>query len=67
MLRPLFVTASVGLVGMFVASFVFSLLLPLAILAFKIAMFCFVGYFILRMVKPEMADRLCGRAKGDTS
>jgi hypothetical protein len=58
MLRSLLVLLTVGLVGMAVTGFVFSLLMPLAALAVKIGVVLLVGYLILRLVKPDMADSL---------
>jgi hypothetical protein len=58
MLRSLLVLLTVGLVGMAVTGFVFSMLLPLAALAVKIGVILLVGYLILRLIKPDMADSL---------
>ncbi len=58
MLRSLLVLLTVGLVGMAVTGFIFSLLMPLAALAVKIGVILLVGYLILRLVKPDMADSL---------
>ena len=67
MLRPLFVMLTVGVVGMAAASLIFSLVIPIVILALKIGMFVIVGYFILRLVKPEMADNLRNKVKGKSA
>ena len=58
MLRSLFALLTVGLVGMAVAGVVFSLLVPLLVVAVKVALFLGIGYLILRVLKPEMADNL---------
>jgi hypothetical protein len=65
MIRALLVLMTVGVVGVAVTGVVFSLVLPLVLLAIKIAFFCAIAYVILRMVKPDLADdlkeRCCGR------
>lgn len=58
MIRALLVLLTVGFVGVAVSGVVFSLVLPLLLIAFKIALFLCAGYFILRLVKPEMAEDL---------
>jgi hypothetical protein len=44
---------------------VFSFVLPLVLLALKVAFFCTIVYLVLRMVKPELAEdlkeRCCGK------
>lgn len=65
MIRALLVLMTVGVVGVAVTGVVFSLVLPLVILAIKVAFFCTVVYVVLRMVKPDLAEdlkeRCCGR------
>lgn len=65
MIRALLVLLTVGVVGVAVTGVVFSLVLPLALLAIKIAFFCMIVYVVLRMVKPDLAEdlkeRCCGR------
>lgn len=58
MLRSILVLLTVGFVGIAVSGIVFGLLLPLVMVALKIAFFVLIGYLILRLVKPEMADNL---------
>lgn len=67
MLRSLFVLLTVGFVGLAVSGVVFGLLLPLVMVALKILFFVLIGYLILRLVKPEMADNLknCCTGKKD--
>lgn len=65
MIRALLVLMTVGVVGVAVTGVVFSLVLPLVLVAIKIAFFCMIVYVILRMVKPDLAEdlreRCCGR------
>ncbi len=58
MFRSILALLTVGFVGVAVASLVFSLLIPLVAVAIKIAVVAVIGYFILRLVKPGMADDL---------
>ena len=58
MFRSIFVLLTVGFVGVAVSGIVFGLLFPLVMVALKIAFFVLIGYLILRIVKPEMADNL---------
>lgn len=65
MIRALLVLLTVGVVGVAVTGVVFSLVLPLVLLAIKVAFFCMIVYVVLRMVKPDLAEdlkeRCCGR------
>lgn len=65
MIRALLVLMTVGVVGVAVTGVVFSLVLPLVLLAIKVAFFCMIVYVVLRMVKPDLAEdlkeRCCGR------
>ncbi len=47
-----------GLLGMFVLSMLFSVLMPLLVIAIKVAVLLVVGYLILRHVNPGDADRI---------
>lgn len=58
MLRLLLALLTVGLVGVAVTGIVFSLIVPMLAFAVKIAIFLLVGYLLLRMVNPKMADDL---------
>ena len=66
MLRSMFTLLTVGLVGLAVTGVVFSLLIPLLAIALKVALFVGIAYLILRLVKPEMADNLRKKCKGDS-
>ena len=67
MFRSLMVLLTVGFVGVAVASLVFSVLIPLLAIALKIAVVAVIGYFILRMVKPGMADDLKRKVRREDS
>jgi predicted membrane channel-forming protein YqfA (hemolysin III family) len=67
MLKSLFVVLTVGVVGFAVSGIVFGLLFPLVIVALKILFFVLIGYLILRLVKPEMADNLKNCCTGKNS
>ena len=67
MLRSLFTLLTVGLVGLAVTGVVFSLLVPLLIIAVKVVLFVGIAYVILRLVKPEMADNLRDKVKGKSA
>ncbi len=47
-----------GLLGMFVLSMLFTVLMPILVIAIKVAVFVVVGYLILRLVSPADADRI---------
>ena len=47
-----------GLLGMFVLSLLFSVLMPLLVIAVKFAVVLLVGYFILKRVSPGDAERI---------
>lgn len=47
-----------GLLGMFVLSLLFTVLMPLLEMAIKFAVVLVVGYFILRWISPGDAERI---------
>ncbi|MDH3297785.1 MAG: hypothetical protein OEM23_02540 [Gemmatimonadota bacterium] len=47
-----------GLLGMFVLSLLFSVLMPLMFLAVKVAIVLVIGYVILRIVSPGDAEKI---------
>lgn len=67
MLRSMFTLLTVGLVGLAVTGAVFSLLIPLLAVALKVVLFVGIAYLILRLVKPEMADNMRRKFKGDSA
>lgn len=52
-----------GLLGMFVLSLLFSVLVPLLVLAVKVSLVLVVGYFILKLVSPGDAERIRDKFK----
>jgi len=58
MIRSLLALLTVGVVGFAVTGVVFSLVLPLVLMAVKVMFFVGIVYLILRLVNPELADRL---------
>ncbi len=52
-----------GLLGMFVLSLLFTVLMPLLAIAIKVALVLVVGYFILRFVSPNDAERIRDKFK----
>ena len=67
MIRSLFTLLAVGLVGIATLGIVFSLVLPLAGLALKILLVLAVGYLVLRLVRPDLADDVKNRMRGNGS
>ena len=47
-----------GLLGMFVLSLLFSVLMPLMLLAVKVAIVLVIGFLILRVVSPKDAEKI---------
>jgi uncharacterized membrane protein len=47
-----------GLLGMFVLSLLFSVLMPLMFLAVKVAIVLVIGFLILRVVSPKDAEKI---------
>jgi hypothetical protein len=52
-----------GLLGMFVLSLLFTVLMPLLAIAIKVAVFLVIGYFILKLVSPGDAERIRDKFK----
>ena len=53
-----------GLVGMTVLSLLFGVLMPLLVIAIKVALVLVVGYFILRLVSPSDAEKVRDKLNG---
>lgn len=47
-----------GLLGMFVLSLLFTVLMPLLFIAIKVAVVLLIGFFILKLVSPGDAERI---------
>jgi hypothetical protein len=58
MLRAIVTLLALGLVGMTVLSLLFGILMPLLMLAIKVALVLVVGYFVLRLVSPGDAEKV---------
>ena len=63
MIRSLLVLFAVGVGGVFAIGLVTALIGPLLALAIKIAFILFIGYLILRLVRPEKAEEMKERFK----
>lgn len=64
MIRGLLVLFAVGIAGLAAVGIVFSMVVPLAALALKILLILLVGYLVLRLVRPDVADDIKSRMKG---
>jgi hypothetical protein len=63
MIRSLLVLFAVGVGGVFALGLVTALIGPLLALAIKIAFILFIGYLILRLIRPEKAEEMRNRFK----
>lgn len=61
MARAIATLLVLGLVGMTVLSLLFGVLMPLLIIAVKVALVLVVGYSILRLVSPSDAEKVRGK------
>lgn len=65
MIRSLLILMLVGLAGLVALALVLSLavtvLFPLAVILLKLAVIAVVGYFVLRLVRPDLAEEYRGR------
>lgn len=64
MIRSLLILLAVGLIGMAVVGVVFSMLVPLLMLALKVGLVLVVGYLILRLIRPDLADECKRKLEG---
>jgi hypothetical protein len=58
MARAIVTLLVLGLVGMTVLSLLFGVLMPLLLIAIKVALVLVVGYGILRLVSPSDAEKV---------
>lgn len=65
MVRAILTLLVMGLAGMFVLGLLFSVLMPLLMLALKAAAVLVVGYLLLRLVRPKDADRLRDKLRSE--
>ena len=63
-LRAIVTLLVLGLVGMTVLSLLFGVLMPLLVIAVKVALVLVVGYFILRLVSPSDAAKVRDKLNG---
>lgn len=66
MIRSLLMLAVVGLVGLAVAGIVFSVMVPLLIVAVKVAAVLLAGYVVLKLVRPDLAEECRRKIQGET-
>lgn len=63
MLRAIATLLVMGLLGMFVLGLLFSVLMPLLMIAVKVAVVLVIGYLLLRLFSPADADRIREKIK----
>lgn len=63
MLKTLLVLFTAGVVGMAVVSLALAVAVPLLTLVLKVLLVLAVGYLVLRLVRPDLADDLRRRAR----
>lgn len=63
MIRSLLVLFAVGVGGVFALGLLAAIVGPLLALAIKIAFILFVGYLILRLIRPDKAEQMRNRFK----
>lgn len=64
MIRSLLILLAVGLVGLAVVGVVFSMLVPLLMLALKVGLVLVVGYLVLRLIRPDLAEECKRKLEG---
>lgn len=64
MIRSLLILLAVGLVGLAVVGVVFSMLVPLLVLALKVGLVLVVGYLVLRLIRPDLAEECKRKLEG---
>lgn len=64
MFRSLLVLAVVGFVALALGGVVFSMLLPLLVFGLKVAAVLLVGYFVLKLVRPDLAEECREKLQG---
>ena len=64
MIRAIVTLLVLGLVGMTVLSLLFGVLMPLLIIALKVAAVLVIGYFILRLISPSDAEKVRQKLNG---
>lgn len=67
MVRSTLVLLTAGVVGFAVTGVVFSLVLPLVLMAVKVAFFVGIVYLICRLVNPDFAEKMKEKCCGTKS
>lgn len=65
MIRALLVMTAVGILALAAAGIVLGLLFPVVVFLLKLAFLAVIGWFVLRLVKPELAEEYRKRLFGD--
>ena len=65
MIRSILILLAVGLIGLAAIGIVFSMLVPLLMFALKVGLVLVVGYFVLKLVNPELAEECRRKLEGD--
>lgn len=65
MIRALLLMFLVGILGLVAAGLLFSILVPLLLLALKVAVVVLVGYFVLKLFRPDLAREYRARLLGE--
>lgn len=64
MFRSLLVLAVVGILALALGGIVFSVLVPLLVFGLKVAAVLLVGYFVLKLVRPDLAEECREKLQG---
>lgn len=65
MIRSILILLAVGLIGLAAVGILFSMLVPLLMFALKVGLVLVVGYFVLKLVNPELAEECRRKLEGD--
>lgn len=63
MIRAIATLLIMGLLGMFVLGLLFTVMMPLLMIAVKVAVVLVIGYLLLRVFSPADADRIRDRLR----
>lgn len=64
MIRSLLLLLVVGLAGLFAVGLIFSVLGPLLVFALKLGLLLLAGYFVLKLVRPDLAEECRRKIEG---
>ncbi len=65
MFRSLMVLAVVGILALTLGGIVFSVLVPLLVFGLKVAAVLLAGYFVLKLVRPDLAEECREKLQGN--